>query len=150
MKNITKTRNYFLEEIGQNELMSKKNKKEHLYLSNYMEHFLISASTITECISISAFASLLSTRMRITSSAIRLKTCAITAGIKKNISIIKKKQKKHDKIVLLATTKLNSMEVLNSKALIDLNISHDEFVLISHVLKEYCKMKEEIKNSNNK
>ena len=91
MKNITKTRNYFLEEIGQNELMSKKNKKEHLYLSNYMEHFLTSASTITECISISAFPSLLSTRMGITSFAIRLKTCAITAGIKKNISINKKK-----------------------------------------------------------
>ena len=91
MKNITKTRNYFLEEIGQNELMTKKNKNEHLYLSNYMEHFLISASTVTECISISAFASLLSTRMGFTSSAIRLKTCAITAGIKKNISIIKKK-----------------------------------------------------------
>ena len=51
---------------------------------------------------------------------------------------------------MLATTKLNSMEVLNSKALIDLNISHDEFVLISNVPKEYCKMKEEIKNSNNK
>ena len=51
---------------------------------------------------------------------------------------------------MLATTKLNSMEVLNSKALIDLDISHDEFVLISHVLKKYCKMKEEIKNSNNK
>ena len=51
-------------------------------------------------------------------------------------SIIKKKKKKHDKIVLLAKYKLNNIEVLISKALIDSNISHDEFVLINIVLKE--------------
>ena len=46
---------------------------------------------------------------------------------------------------MLAKSKLNRIEVLISKALIDLNISRDEFVLIN-VLKEYIKMKEEIKN----
>ena len=55
-------------------------------------------------------------------------------------SVIKEKKKKHDKIVLLAKSKLDSIEVLISKALIDSNISHDEFY----------DMKEEIKNSNNK
>ena len=50
---------------------------------------------------------------------------------------------------MLAKYKLNSTEVLISKALIDSNISHDEFVLINNVLKEYEKMKEEIKNTNN-
>ena len=55
----------------------------------------------------------------ITSSAIGLKICAIAAGIKKYKSIIKKKKKKHDKIVLLAKSKLNSIEVLISKPLID-------------------------------
>ena len=33
-----------------------------------------------------------------------------------------------------------------SKALIDSNINHDEFVLINNVLNEYDAMKEEIKN----
>ena len=65
----------------------------------------------------------------------------------KDKSIIKKKKKKHDKIVLLAKTKLNSIEVLTSKALINSNISHDEFVLIHNVLRECDKMKEEIENS---
>ena len=51
-------------------------------------------------------------------------------------SIIKKKKKKHDKFALLAKYKLNSIEVLISKALIDSDISHDEFVLINIVLKE--------------
>ena len=58
--------------------------------------------------------------------------------------MIKKKKKKHDKIVLLAKSKLNSIEVLISKALIDSVISHDEFVLINNVLKEYNEMKEGI------
>ena len=81
----------------------------------------------------------------ITNSAIGLKICAIAAGIKKYKSIIKKKKKKHDKIVFLAKSKVNSVEVLISKALIDSNISHDEFVLINNVLKEYDKTLKKIK-----
>ena len=49
-----------------------------------------------------------------------------------------------------AKFKLNSIEVLISKALIDSNISHDEFVLINNVEKDYDDMKEKIKNSINK
>ena len=45
-----------------------------------------------------------------------------------------------------AKSKLNGIEVLISKALIDSVISHGEFVLISNVLKEYNEMKEEIKS----
>ena len=122
LKNIDETRNYFLEEIKQNKLMSKKHKKVCTAL-NYIECFLTLPSTITGCISISAFDSLLGIPIGITSSAIGLKICTITAGIKKYQSIIKKKEKKHDKIVLLAKSKLNSIEVLISKALIDSVIS---------------------------
>ena len=84
------------------------------------------------------------------SSAITLKISVITAGIKKHKSIIKKKKKKHDKIVLLAKTKLNAIIILISKDLIDSNISHNEFVSVNNVLKEYDDMKEEIKNANDK
>ena len=80
---------------------------------------------------------MISIPIEITSSAIGLKICAITAGIKKYKLIIKKKKKKHDKIVLLAKSKLNSIEVLISKALIHSDIRYDEFVLIKNVLKEY-------------
>ena len=95
--------------------------------------------------SISAFTCLLDTPIGITSSAIGLKMCAIAAGMKKYKSVIKKKKRKHDKIVLLTKSRLNNIEVLISKALIDSNISHDEFVLMSNVPKEY-NMKEEIKH----
>ena len=65
-------------------------------------------------------------------------------------SIFKKKNKKHDKIVLLAKSKLNSIELLISKALVDSNIIHDEFILINNMLKEFYDMKKEIKKFNNK
>ena len=143
MKN--EPRIYFLEEIEKTELMSKKHKKVCTTL-NYIEHFLILASTITWYISISVFASLLGIPIGITSSVIGLKICAIAAGIKKYKSVIKKKKKNSDKIILLAKSKLNSIEVLISKASINSVINHDELVLINTVLKEYDKMKEEIKN----
>ena len=55
----------------------------------------------------------------IINSAIELKICVITAGIKKYKSIIRKEKKEHDKIVLLVKSKLKRVEVLISKALID-------------------------------
>ena len=125
--------------------MSRKHKKVCTTL-NYIEHFLILASAIAGCISISAFVSLLGIPIGITSSAVGLKICAVTAGIQMYKSIVKKKKKKHDKMVLLAKTKLNSIKVLISKALIDSNISHDDYVVINNVLKEFDKMKKEIKN----
>ena len=113
---------------------------------NYIEYILILTSAISGCISISFFASVLGIAIEITSSAIRLKTCVITAGTKKYMSVIKKRKKKHDKIVLLAKSKLNSIEVLIFKALIDSNIIHDEFVLMNNVLKEHDDLKEEVKS----
>ena len=129
LKKIDETRNYSIQEINQNELMSKKHKKVCGVL-NYIEHSLIVTSSITGCVYIFAFASLVRIPIEITSSEIGLKICVITAGIKKYKSLIKKKKK--------------------SKALIDSDISHDEFDLINNVLKEFYDTKEEIKNSNNK
>ena len=98
LKIIDETRNYFLEQIKQNELMSRKCKKLSTTL-NYMEHFLILTFTIIWCISIYDFASLFGIPIGITSSAIEFKVCSIATGIKKYKSIIKKNKKKHKKIV---------------------------------------------------
>ena len=66
--------------------------------------------------------------------------CAITVRIKKYESFIKKKRKKYE-IVLPGKTKLDMIEVLISKVLIDSYISHDKLVLVSNVLREYNEMK---------
>ena len=98
-----------------------KNKKIEILLNwrnksilNHIEHWLIFICTVTGYVSISTFASLVGMTLWITSSAIGLKVSVITAGIKNYKSIIRKK-KKYDKIV----SKLNSIEVLISKVLID-------------------------------
>ena len=108
---------------------------------NYVEHFRILGSTITGCTSISLFASLVGIPIGITSVAIGLKICAITAGIKKHKSIIKKKKMKHYKLALLAKSKSNSIEILISKTLNESVISLDELVLINNVWKWYNKIK---------
>ena len=58
---------------------------------------------------------------------------------------INTKKYKYVKIVLLAKSKLNSTEVFISKTLIDSNISHDEFVLMNNVLKEFMIWKKKSK-----
>ena len=80
MKNIKETRYYFIKEIDQNELMSKKHKNIYATL-NYIEHSFIIASPVTGCISTSAFSFLLGISIGILSSAVGI--CAITAAIKK-------------------------------------------------------------------
>ena len=80
LKKIDEIRNYLIEEINRNELMSKKH-KNYCRILNYIDHSLIAISTITGCVSISTFASLVCIPIRITSFAIGLKNCVITAGI---------------------------------------------------------------------
>ena len=77
--NITEIRNYLVKEINWNELMSKKHKKVCRVL-NYVEQSLILISTITGCVFISAFASLVGILIGITSSAIGLKISAINCN----------------------------------------------------------------------
>ena len=114
---------------------------------NYVQNLLILSSAITGCVSTSAFASLVCIPVGITSSGIGIQICAVIVGIKKYKSIIKEKYNKHEKIVLLGTYQLRTVEVLISKAFTDSYISHDEFVSINNVLREYDEIKKEIKNT---
>ena len=145
-KKIDEAKSYLLEETNHNDLISEKHKKKCKYL-HYNEDLLILASTVTGCVSISAFPSLVCVPIGIASSAVGLKIFAVTAEIKKYKSIIKKKKKKYEEIVLLGKTKLNTLEILISKALVDSCISHDEFVSVINVLRKYNEVKEEIKKS---
>ena len=86
--------------------MSQKHKKVCEAL-HYFEHVLVFVSAVSGCVSISAFTFLVGTSVGIASSVVGIKICPSTAGIKKYKSIIKKNTKKHDKILLLAKTKLN-------------------------------------------
>ena len=84
--------------------MSKRHKNVFTVF-NYVEHLFVLASAVTRCVSISAFVSFVGIPIGITSSAVGIKISAITAEIKTYKSIINKKKKKHDKIVLLTKVK---------------------------------------------
>ena len=66
MKNIDKTKNYFIEEINENELMSNKH-KEVTRIFNHIELLFILIPTVTGCVSIPAFVSFVSIPIEITS-----------------------------------------------------------------------------------
>ena len=68
-----------------------------------------------------------------------------TEIIKKLLSVTRNKKKKHNKISMLAKSQVNSIEVLISQALTDLEISHEEFKTIVNEKEKYEKMKEDIR-----
>ena len=76
---------------------------------------------------------------------------SLTTGIiKKLLSITRNKKKKHDKILMLAKSKLNSIKPLISEVLIDMDLSHDEFVTILKEKDKYEKMKDNLRSENEK
>ena len=95
------------------------------------------ASTVTRYVSISAFASLVRIHINIANSVVGLKIL-----VQELKSIIKKKKKKHDKIVLLAKTKLNTIEVLICKGLIESYISRNKFKRIWWYVRRNQKFKD--------
>ena len=107
MKKKDEPRNYLIiEEINQNEWMSKIYKKVYKDL-NYIVHLLSLCSEVTGYVFISSFVSLIGIPIGITSFPTGSKICVITAGIEKYKSIVKKKKKKHNKILSLAKSKLS-------------------------------------------
>ena len=72
---------------------------------------------------------------------------SITTGILKKIKKKKtwNRKKKHNKIVILGRSKINSIKMIISKALIDNEISHEHFTTIINEEKNYCELKESIK-----
>ena len=74
LRKTVETRNYLLDGIKHNDLMSKRYKKAYKYL-NYVENLLILASTVTGCISISAFASLVCVPVGIMRSVVGINIC---------------------------------------------------------------------------
>ena len=72
----------------------------------------------------------------------------IGAGINKSlVKVTKKGKKKHNKIIALAKSKLNTIDTLLSSALNDFKISHDDFTNIITEKNIYENIKENIKNT---
>ena len=120
--------------------MSKKLSK-YIAAFDYIDKNLIVLSATRGGISIITFTSVIGIPAGIASATFTL-IFSLTTGIMKTLlKITRKKKKKHNKTVMLAKSKLNSIETLMSQALIDLNISHEEFKTIVNEKEKYEAMK---------
>ena len=100
--------------------------------------------------SIFSFTSVVGAPAGIASASFSLIFSPAIGIVKKLLSITRNKKKKHDKILMLAKSKLNSIETLISQALIDMEISHEEFIVIFKKEGKYEKMKKYLRSENEK
>ena len=121
--------NYFYQEINQRKSCSKKLNK-YVTAFDYIDKILIVLSATSSGVSIISFTSIVGAPVGIASASLTLIFSLITGIVKKLLNITRNKKKKHDEILMLAKRKLNSIETLISHSLIDMHISHEEFVTI--------------------
>ena len=98
--------------------------------------------------SIISFTSIIGAPVAIASAILTLIFSLTTRIVKKLLNLTRNKKKKHDRILMLAKSKLNSIETLTSQALIDLDISHEEFIRILKEKDKYERMKENLRSEN--
>ena len=146
---IKKIENYFHEEINKRKLCSKKVNK-HVTTFNYIDKILIVLNATTGGICIISHATVVGAPVGIASAGFTIVFSLATGIIKKLLKTTRNKKKKHDKILMLAKSKLNSIESLVSKALIDMDINHEEFITILKEKDKYEKDKENVRNISEK
>ena len=140
---ISKIENYFIEEINQRKSCSRKLNK-YVATFDYIDKILIVLSKATEGVSIISFTSIIAAPI----GKFYFNLFSNNWNNKKLLNITKKKKKKHDKTLMLAKSKLNSIVTLISQALIDKDISHEEFMTILKEKDRYEMMKDNLRNKN--
>ena len=146
---ITEIENYFNQEINQRKSCIKKLIK-YVAAFDYIDKILIVLSATVGGVSICSFTSVVVAPVGIASASFNLSFSLTTGIVKKLLSITRNKKKKHNKILMLAKSKLNSIETLITQALIDMDISHEEFVTILKEKDKYEKMKDNLRSENEK
>ena len=139
--------NYFYQEINQRKSCSKKLNK-YVTTFDYIDKILIVLSATSSGVSIISFTSLVGSPVGIASARLTLIFSLATGIVKKLLNTKRNKKKKHDKILMLAKSKLSNIETLISQALIEMDISDQEFVSILNEKDKYDKMKDNLRNGN--
>ena len=115
---------------------------------DYIEKILIILSARSSEVSIISFTSIIGAPVGIASASLTVFFSLTTGIVKRLLNITRNKKKNHDKILMLAKNKLNSIETLIFQALIDLDISHEEFITILKEKDKYERMKENLRSEN--
>ena len=141
---INKIRDYFNNEIKERKDIIKKSIK-YLVSFDYLDKIFITLSASFGTLSIASYASVVGIPAGITGASLTL-VFTIGTGISKSLlKLTKKRKKKRNKIILLAKSKLNTIDTLLSSALNNSEISHEEFRNIITEANIYENIKENIK-----
>ena len=116
--------------------MSKKFSK-YISFFDYFDKCLIVLSVTSGSFSIASFATVIGIPIGITSASLSLAFSLCIGFVKKLLKATRNKKKKHNAIVMLARSKLNSIEKKISEALINNQISHKEFITIINEERNY-------------
>ena len=147
LNKINEIKDYFIAEIKERELMSKKLSK-YIASFDYSDKSLIVLSVATGSIAIASFATVIGAPVGIMKASCSL-AFSITIGfVKKFLKTTRNKKKKHNKIVMLARSKLNSIESKISEALINNEIIHEENMIILNEETKYRELKESVRMMN--
>ena len=137
---ISKIENYFINEISETKSCCKKLNK-YVTIFDYIDKILIVLNATSGGVSIISFSSVIGAPAGIATANLTLIFSLMIGIVKKLLDITRKKKKKHNQILMLAKSKFNSIERLISQALIDMDISHEEFIKVLNLLKKKINMK---------
>ena len=140
---IDKIKGYFNNEINERKAIVKKISK-YIVVFDVADKILITLSALFGALSIASHATVVGIPAGIAGASLTLIFTVSTGIVKKLFGVVRKKKKKHNKILSLAKRKLNIIETLLSQALSDLAISHEEFELVINEKIKYEKIKENI------
>ena len=146
LNKISEIEDYFITEITERKLMSKKLSK-YISFFGYFDKSLIALSVISGSgiISIASFATVIGINVGITSASLSLALSLCTGLVKKLLKATRNKKKRHNKIVMLARSKLNSIKNKISEALINNQIIHEGHRTIINEERNYIELKESIR-----
>ena len=147
LNEIIRIENHFHQNINQRKSCSKKLIK-YVTAFDYIDKSLIVLSATSSGVCIISPASVVRAPVRIVSASFTLIFSLTTGTIKKLLSITRNKNKNHDKILMLAKSKLDSIETIVSQALTDMKKSHEEFNTIIREKQKYERVKENVRNVN--
>ena len=127
--------------------MSKRLRK-YIAFCDYFDKSLIVLSATSGSISITSFATVIGTPVGIASASLSLTFSLSTGIVKKLLKTTRNKKKKHNKIIMLDRSTLNSIESKVSEALIKSETSDEDFMVILNEEKKYRELKESIRMMN--
>ena len=142
---INKIKDYLNSEIKERKDIIKKISK-YIVAFDYADKVFITLSASFGTLSIVSYATVVGIPAGIAGASLTLIVTVTTGVVKTLLNITRKKKKKHNKIIALARSKLNTIENLISQVLIDFEITHEEFSKIIYEKNNYEQIIDNIKS----